>query len=190
MADLSYDITELDRRVANLLTLGTVLAADYGQARVRVRIGEIVTTWLPWMTHRAGGDSDWWAPEIGEQVMVLSPSGELAQGIVLLSLYSDAHPAPANEPTQHQSRYADGAVLEYNRESHHLKAHLPAGATAELIADGGVAIVGDVSVTGHITATGDITDHTRSMQADRAIYNGHDHTGDSGGKTSTPEAQQ
>ena len=186
----SFDITELNRRVANLLTLGTVIDADYGQARVRVQIGEIATTWLPWMTRRAGGDSDWWAPEIGEQVMVLSPSGELAQGIVLLSLYSDAHPAPVNEPTQHHSRYADGAVLEYDRKTHHLKAQLPAGATAEVIADGGVTIVGDVSVTGHITASGDISDHTRSMQAGRDIYNGHDHTGDSGGKTSTPGAQQ
>lgn len=42
----------------------------------------------------------------------------------------------------------------------------------------------DVFVKGSIKADGEITDHTRSMQADRLIYNGHKH-----GNSPVPDAQ-
>ncbi len=73
--------------------------------------------------------------------------------------------------------YADGAVIEYDRETHQLNAVLPDGATTELVSDGGVTIIGDVIVTGNIKATGEVIDHTRSMKADRDIYNSHTHSG-------------
>ena len=44
---------------------------------------------------------------------------------------------------------------------------------------------GDVKVDGNIKADGEITDHTRSMQADRDLYNAHKH-----GSSPTPEPQQ
>ena len=46
-------------------------------------------------------------------------------------------------------------------------------------------LTGDVKVNGSITATGNITDATRSMAADRAIYNAHKHTGVQAGGAST-----
>lgn len=42
------------------------------------------------------------------------------------------------------------------------------------------------TVTGDIKANGQITDATSSMQDMRDTYNGHNHDGDSGGSTSTP----
>ena len=38
-----------------------------------------------------------------------------------------------------------------------------------------VEMTGDQHVVGGIKAEGEITDHTRSMQEDRYIYNGHNH---------------
>ncbi len=71
-------------------------------------------------------------------------------------------------------------------------------------------LTGDLQVAGSITSTGtygasggkiqtpgdiessegEIIDQARSMSADRIIYNGHTHPGDSGGTTGTPNQQQ
>ena len=197
-----FRLVELARRLANVVRPGVVAEADYGAARVRVKYAEekeAVTAWLPWLAGRAGGDIEWRAPEIGEQVLVLAPSGELTNGIVLAGLYSDARPAPAESSDRHLVRYLDGAEIEYDRETHRLKAVLPEGGTAEISAPDGVTISGDVTVTGDVTvdggvdASGDITadgdiaadgnveaggeveDSRSTMQAMRTTYNGHVH---------------
>jgi phage baseplate assembly protein V len=153
---MSFDVTELDRRLSNLIRFGTVQEADYANARVRVKAGDILTGWLPWLTRRAGGDIIWHAPEIGEQVMVLSPSGELNQGVVMTSLYQALMPPPVNTPDKHHTVYSDGAVIEYDRASHHLQAVLPGGATVQLTSPGGIAITGDITLTGTLTASVDV----------------------------------
>ena len=187
----NFEMTETARRLANMIMLGTVAEADYEAPRVKVQAGDLLTTWLPWLTARAGDDRSWHAPEIGEQVIILSPSGNPAQGVVLMGLYSDARPAPVESEDKAHITFADGAVIEYDRSIHHLKAVLPDGATTELVSTGGVSIIGDVNVAGDITASGDVTDHTRSMQGDRDIYNGHTHGGvQSGGSTTSNPGQQ
>lgn len=117
-------IGELERRLGNLLRPGTIKEVDYANARVRVQTGGNVTAWLPWMTTRAGGNREWNAPEVGEQVLLLSPHGELAQGYVLPSIYQDAHPANGDRATVRRIDYADGAYTEYDRGSHTLTANL------------------------------------------------------------------
>lgn len=170
---MSFEMTELDRRISNQIQFGSISAVDYGNAKVRVAIGGNITGWLPWLAGRAGGDLTWHAPEAGEQVVVLAPSGELNQGVVLAGLYQNAHPAPSNTPDKHRMQYSDGAVIEYDRAAHHLKAVLPAGGTLEIIADGGLAITGDITLTGDVIANG------------ISLIN-HTHPGDSGGTTGAP----
>lgn len=176
---LEFEVTELHRRLANLVMLGKVIEADYSAAipRLIIKIGELQTGWLPMLTQRAGHDVSWWPLEVGEQVVVLSPSGDPSQGVVLGATNQQSKPATASKASVHKTVYADGAVIEYDREVHHLKAVLPEGGTTELVSDGGVVIDGDVSVIGDISASGDVTDSIRSMQADREIYNSHTHGG-------------
>ena len=190
-----FRIADLARRLANVVRPGVVAEVDSGAAAVRVRYAEAadaVTAWLPFLAARAGGDVSWWPPEIGEQVVVLAPSGELSQGVVLGALYSDAHPAPA-AADRHRVEYADGAVIEYDREAHRLRAELPAGGAAEISAPDGVAVTGDlridgdVRILGEVEATGDIhtdgnldsdgkvEDLNGSMQEMRTVYNAHTH---------------
>lgn len=115
-----WALSELDRRLANLIRVGVVAELDESSARVRVKSGEILTAWLPWLTHRAGQDRTWWAPEPGEQVLLLAPNGDMARGFVLPSLYQDASPPPGDRKTLHRTEYADGTSVEYDREAGHL----------------------------------------------------------------------
>ncbi|MFY9810826.1 phage baseplate assembly protein V [Aquabacterium sp.] len=109
-----FALAELDRRFANVITLGSVHSVDAAKARLRVSIGDLVSDWLPWLTARAGDARTWWCPSIGEQCVVLAPSGDLSQGVVLVGMYQSAHPAPSNSPSIHLCQYADGTRLEYD----------------------------------------------------------------------------
>lgn len=116
------DLIELARRLANLIRLGTVAHIDAAQARIRVNTGQILTDWLPWLALRAGTTSTWSLPSIGEQVVLLSPSGDPAQSIALPAVYSDAHPAPSSNPTEHTIVFPDGAHIRYDVATGHLDA--------------------------------------------------------------------
>lgn len=115
MTDLLFRLTELERKLNNLVRAGTVAEADYAAAKVRVTIGPIITGWLPWLTTRAGGDRSWWAPEAGEQVVVLAPAGELAQAWVLPAGFSHLAPAPAASADVLRAVFGDGLVIEHDR---------------------------------------------------------------------------
>ena len=170
-----FRLVELARRLANVVRPGVIAEADYAASRVRVKYGEgleeALTEWLPWVTTRAGGDRTWHAPEVGEQVLLLSPSGDLAQAVALPGIYQDSRPAPEASPDKHVTLYSDGTRVEYDRAAHKLKAVLPAGGTAELTAPDGVTITGNVTIAGNVMATGDI-------DADGNVGSGGDVTAD------------
>lgn len=116
---LEFRATEMERRIANMVLKGTIEEARYtNPPQVRVRAGDLVTDWLPWTTARAGADRTWCPPEVGEQVMIHSPSGEVANGVVVAALYCDASPAPGDRATVWRTEWADGARHEYDREAH------------------------------------------------------------------------
>lgn len=116
--NLEFEITELNRRLSNLVRVGTIEKTDYDSALVRVKIGDILTGWLPWLTHRAGNDISWHAPEVGEQVMVLSPSGELNQGVVLKALYQNNALPPVADVDKHHQAYGNGDYQEHDKKQH------------------------------------------------------------------------
>lgn len=184
-------LAEVERRLSNMVLIGSIKDADYDRALVKVETGALETGWLHWITARASHDVEYWAPETGEQVLVMCPGGDPESGIVLPALYQHAFPATDHRPTVRRIRFADGADFSYDRQAHALSLRLPDGATTHLISKGGIAIMGDVHITGNITATKDVTDHTRSLQADRDIYHRHTHSSpETGVATSTPQAPQ
>jgi len=155
LESLAYRVAELERRLGNVVRPGVVAEANYTEARVRVRVGELVTGWLPWLTRRAGGDVDWWAPEVGEQVVMVAPSGELAAAWVLPAGYSDAVPAPADTADVWVVRLADGAELRYDRAASQLTVSLPGDAQVTIDGDAAVSVGGSatVDVGGDLAAT-------------------------------------
>lgn len=185
-----FELTELMRRVANMIRPGAVHEVRHKPYAVRVKIGDLVTGWLTPLVERAGSNQSWDPLEAGEQVIVLSPDGNLSQGWIVPAGYTAQHPQPDQNPDKTVYQYSDGARIEYDRKQHSLKAILPAGATTELVSTGGVSITGNLTVNGNINSTKDITDKTRSMSADRDIYNSHIHGGVQPGPNNTGSTGQ
>lgn len=123
---------ENERILANMIRVGVIAQLDEANARVIVRAGGLTTDWLPWLTLRAGEDRTWWAPEPGEQVLVLSPYGDPAQAVVLPAIYQEAHPAPGSIKTTSRVAFKDGAFVQYDREGHHYHLDVPAGGSITL----------------------------------------------------------
>lgn len=150
------NITDLLRRLENLIRLGTIAAVDHQAARCTVSTGGLSVPNLPWLAQRAGSSLDWDPPTVGEQCILFSPSGEPALGVALVGLYSQQRPAPSNSATVRRRKYPDGAVIDYDHASHTLSATLPDGGKAQLTAPGGVSILGNVDITGTVTVSEDV----------------------------------
>tara|TARA_R110001583_G_scaffold25738_5_gene93000 strand:+ start:308 stop:949 length:642 start_codon:yes stop_codon:yes gene_type:complete len=193
-------ISDLQRRIANMINLGTVHSVDGALCRVAIGGDENnLTPPIKWQAGRAASESNWSQADVGEQVLLLCPSGNIGNAVALLGFYSTANPAPSTDPNLTVKNMPDGAVFSYNHATQELLINLPEGATTEIITDGGLHIVGDTEIDGNVTingtthstdsittdvdmaaagdvhADGDVSDGTRSMADDRAIYNGHDH---------------
>ncbi|CNI32878.1 phage baseplate assembly protein V [Yersinia pekkanenii] len=110
----------LKRLLANIIRIGIVSDVSLANGLCRVKIGNLETDWLNWLTLRAGRVRFWSAPSVGEQVMVLSIGGELTTGFVLPAIFSDAKPAPSQSPDAMVITFPDGARFEYEPETSHL----------------------------------------------------------------------
>ena len=148
------DFAAFARMLENLIRFGVIAAVQMEPPRVQVKTGELTTAWLPWIAQRAGADQVWDPPTKGEQVMLFSPSGQLANGVVVTGLFSDHIPANGNRAGLHRRTYADGTVIEYDSVAHHLNATLAEGGTTNLISKGGINLVGDITHQGDYTQTG------------------------------------
>ena len=136
--------------------LGVVAKADYRRARVRVRIsgepgadGEAVTGWLPWASWAAGHLRVWSPPAVGEQCMVLAPSGDLSLAVAVPAVYQQAgrFPAPSDNPNHTIFSWDDGGYLRYERDTGRMVLHAPCV----------VRIEGDLMVTGDVVAGGGVS---------------------------------
>lgn len=136
---------EILRLLNNLIRIGTIEEIDHKAARVRVISGDNLTDWLPWRAARAGKTKTWDPPTKGEQVLLLSPSGDLSQAIILTAIYSDDNPAPSSNPDEYLREFPDGALIRYNHKEKKLT----------IKTDGDVAIDagGNVSVKAGMSAT-------------------------------------
>ncbi|MEK2611123.1 phage baseplate assembly protein V [Pseudomonas shirazensis] len=186
-------LAELNRLLENLIRFGTIAEVQHMPPRVKVKTGGMLTTWLPWLAWRAGEAREWDPPTVGEQVLLLSPSGQLANGVAVTGLFSDLIPANGDRAGLHRRTYPDGAVVEYDSAAHHLIATLPEGGTTELFSPGGIRIVGDIThegdyiqagnqtITGLVTVTEDVVANGISL-----VLHVHEGVMPGEGKTEVP----
>ncbi|EGQ8056468.1 phage baseplate assembly protein V [Vibrio alginolyticus] len=152
MSDLPYIVRDLQRRMANMIRRGRVHSVDFEQSPPRVKVEYekgAVTGWLPWISGRESNQhrTDWEPLAIGEQVIILSESGDLSAGVVLPSLPDATSPVPSTSPDEHVSRYEDGTTFTYNRKTHTL--------SIDVQGDANLHTTGNV--TAHIEGTADVT---------------------------------
>tara|TARA_Y100001001_G_scaffold153797_2_gene167816 strand:- start:25 stop:648 length:624 start_codon:yes stop_codon:yes gene_type:complete len=165
-----HGAAELLRLIHNLIRFGTIAEVDHSRARVRVKSGELLTAWLPWIEGRAGTTRDWDPPTTGEQVVLFSPGGDPSAGVVLTGIFSQKHAAPSDNAGLWRRVMPDGAVLEYDHANRHLNADLPGSAT--ITAPGGVTINANVTLNGRLTIAGDGVTHNGKNIGDTHRHGG------------------
>ena len=100
--DLLRRIPEIERRLRNVVRYGRVAEVDPAKGLVRMidegggEGQDYTSTWRPW-AEVGGGIRTWRPPTVGQQVVMFSPSGNLADGIVFPAAFSDAAPQPSDK---------------------------------------------------------------------------------------------
>lgn len=202
---------ELNRKIANIIKQGVIDESDPAKALVRVKHGELTTDWLPYFVPFAGGVSVHRPPSVGENCIILSPSGETANGMVLCGMASTLFPSPAQSADETVVQFPDGATVNYN----HSTGQMTLKAVAKLTIDapdtlitGNVVIQkqttsnglltytsgmsgsggegGGTTIKGEINHEGTLT-NIGKVESNGIILDDHVHQGDSGGTTGKPK---
>jgi phage baseplate assembly protein V len=148
--------SEDSRSLGDLIRFGTIASVDLAGARCTVQAGDLVTGPIRWIEARSGATRSWSPPTKGEQVLLICCEGEIAAGVALRGIVSDANPAPGDS-LRELLQFADGAVTAYDPEAHALEILLPAGSTIRVVADGGLSITGDIKLDGNLKSSGTIS---------------------------------
>ena len=131
-----FDTIENDRRLANIAQMGVVEEVKYSNPpKARVRVGELLTGWLRMGVRRAGDAHESWAYSVGEEVLVVSTSGNMAQGVIVCALANGANVAQA-AAGKFKTTYPSGEIIEI------------AGGVVTITAPGNVIVNGDVIANG------------------------------------------
>ncbi|MGC5702329.1 phage baseplate assembly protein V [Pseudomonas sp. NFXW11] len=162
---MSFVAATHDRLIAGLIIPCSVVAVDLLAGMVRVSDGAGWTSaWVRWHSQAAGKARHWRAPSLGEQGVLISPSGEPAQGTFVPGLYGNAGPQPDNREHVEVWRFEDGGSLVYDWQASSYSISLPhgtvsiqVGASSALITDSAIsAKAASISLSGPITLNGDV----------------------------------
>ncbi len=203
---------DINRRLENLIRFGTIKTVNPSKPipLVTVDLDDIVTPEIRFFNARSGEDSTWDPPSLDEEVMVISPCGEIGPtSVVFYGLYNNEHPAPSDDLNKKIRVYADGCIIAYDIAAHHLSAILPSGGKAIVTADGGITVNGDTTINGNLQINGSTamtgnntvggsqlvqgsSHSTGAFSTEADVKAGsislkeHKHPGDSGGTTGGP----
>ncbi|SFU18400.1 phage baseplate assembly protein V [Kosakonia arachidis] len=205
------NLNELARTLRNMIRTGVIVDTDLDAGRCRVQTGGNVTDWLQWLTQRAGRSRTWWAPSIGEQVLILAVGGELDTAFVLPGIFSDENRAPSASADALHIAFPDGAVIEYEpatsaltvsgirtadvTASESLTATVPVvlvKASSRITLDTPEVVCTNRLITGTLevqkggTMSGNISHSGGALSSNGKVLHTHQHPGDSGGTTGAP----
>ncbi|WP_018183992.1 phage baseplate assembly protein V [Kaistia granuli] len=154
IVEIERKIADQDRRARNRRRTGTITEVDNTKGLARVKIGNgdppYLSPWVPWKEVSAGGTSSHIPPTVGQQVDLVSESGDLTDGVIDFSTHSNANPRPHDGPE---------AVIVH-------------GDTRLTLGDGTVEIVADVTIKGDLTLEGSRVTHNGQNIGDTHLHGG------------------
>ncbi|MBA6089340.1 phage baseplate assembly protein V [Pseudomonas monteilii] len=149
---MSYAAAQADRMLAGLVIPCYVVGVDLVAAKVRVSDGgDWTSAWVRWHAVAAGKARHWRAPSMGEQGVLVSPSGEPAQGTFVPGLYGNAGAPPDNRDHVEVWRFDDGGSLVYDWAAKSYTITLPSG-TVNIVVGSSKAVITDTAITAESTA--------------------------------------
>lgn len=152
-----WSLSELERRLANLVRIGVIDQVDHAARRIRVTAGGMTSAWLPWPAEVGRNFKRWRPLRTGQQVVLAAPSGELAQAVVVGLLYSDSLDSPSTDEHKDLIQFDDGTRIEY--DSGTSKLTIDCAGPVELTAPSTTITTtqshqGDITITGNLTVSG------------------------------------
>jgi len=160
--------------IGDILRLGKVASVDLVAGTATVTLGDVTTPHLPWV-ERAGAFRTWSPPSAGEQVIVLSPEGDIAGAFILRGLFSNDFPKLGNS-SDHEIEGPDGLRITLT------------GDGLVITAPGDVDIIGDVTISGDVDVNGTVTASTDVIGGGISLKD-HTHGGVQSGGSSTGAPQ-
>ena len=125
----------------NLLAFATVTELDEENRRLKVEIDDEnqPSGWIPWPDEYGANYTRWRPVRLKSQVVLGSPSGNLAQAVILGFMFSDDIKPGTTDPNIDQVIYDDGTVISYDIATHKL--------TANVAGDVEITAKGDADIT-------------------------------------------
>ena len=115
-----FEFTEHDRLIADLICVGVIAEVDHAAKRIRVQ-SRTLTAWLPWPAELGRNFIRWRPLRPGQQVVLASPSGDLAQALVIGMLYTSALTPTRHDPDLDVIAFDDRTTVTYDSGNHHLQ---------------------------------------------------------------------
>ncbi|HDX6529307.1 TPA: phage baseplate assembly protein V [Escherichia coli] len=180
---MNAQLTEIMRLITNLIRTGTVTEVDRKKWLCRVKVGELETNWINWLTLRAGGARTWWCPSPDEQVVVLSMGGNLETAFVLPAIYSNQFPPPSDSVDGCVTEYPDGGWFEYEPATGRwhvrgIKSMVIEAADNITLKTGEFVVEADTTrINSEMVINGGVTQGGGAMSSNGIVVDKHGHTG-------------
>lgn len=118
--ELQERITELERRMSNMLFYGVVIEAK--ENKVKVAQGDLVTGWIPVFQPAAGTDESVFVPiEKGEMVCVVCPNGSIENGAAIRGMNYNGNKIPTTSDQEFVIKLKNGNTIKFDKSSNKIQ---------------------------------------------------------------------
>lgn len=113
-----WRLSELERRMNNMFRPAKVTEIDPAKGMAKVSYAkdedgnDVVSTWVPW-TESAGAVKTWSPPSPGEQIILISPSGEIGpHSWITRGGFSNENPQPHDKAGEYVMTVGDSYKMK------------------------------------------------------------------------------